>query len=252
MRNTRTIFIAAVLPLTAGLTNAPGALFYDHFDTGMSSEWVSIRPAQWVADGWMHTLDQGPGRDSGAFVHDGDRTRTDYTVFLVADPLFSMFPYNEQADIYFRARNVGRAEFGFTGDYYRLSLWGPQTMPGPGVAPGVVLWRYKGGRSTELFRDEPGFTSSDPMLICITLNGPRIHLYIDGRSTIDVVDPDPLLYGGIGLGAVWEMETRYDDVVVVPEPAILSLMVFGALPLLRRQRRTRTRHAPATGEEFGE
>ncbi len=229
--------IAAVLPFTLGLATASAALFYDHFDAGMSPEWVSVKSAQWVEGGWMHTLHQGPGRDSGAFVHDGDATWRDYTVFVVVDPLFSMYPNNEEADIYFRTRDIGWQQFGFAGEFYLIRLWGPLTGPGPGVAPGIVLARVKAGQPDEvLFRQQPGFTSSDPMVVCITLSGPRIQILIDGEPAVDLVDPDPLLYGGIGLGAVWEMHTRYDDVVVVPEPTMLALLGVGAVALLRWRR----------------
>src|SRR5437667_395398 len=66
---------------------------------------------------------------------------------------------------------------------------------------------------TELIRvDWP--LSHDPMQLEIALDGGRIQLWINGVSVFDVVDPNPLPFGGIGVHTVWEAAARFDDIVV--------------------------------------
>ncbi len=186
-------------------------LFEDHFDDGMMSE-------KWVEDGWLHTQDPTPccsTRDSSAFVHAGDMMWTDYTIELQVDPIPTEGAWPdelERAYVLFRTRDVFYVPIGlgFTGYYLNI------------VGPGDVDWPFGHvhlGRGTnpgdgeKLFFEE-GHTSSAPMDVRITLTGPRIQVWIDDQPVIDLIDPDPILYGGIGVATVWETHARYDDVVV--------------------------------------
>jgi hypothetical protein len=58
-----------------------------------------------------------------------------------------------------------------------------------------------------------------------------MRVWVDGASTIDVVDPHPLLFGGIGVHNLWESEGRYDDVVVnsLPTPCLGDLNCDGVI-----------------------
>jgi hypothetical protein len=81
--------------------------FEDHFDGAMSTEWVSVRPVQWVENGWLHSQDDTVhmGRDSSAFVHDGDSTWRDYTLSMRVDPI-PTGPDWEDAKVFFRTSNI--------------------------------------------------------------------------------------------------------------------------------------------------
>ena len=193
-------------------TTQPGVLFADNFNSGViSDEWVSIKPSQWVQDGWLHTLDTNPGRDSFAVVHDGDTSWTDYTYRITADGLLSMGGTVDDFNLLFRTRDVTYAPLGVDGYYYRLEV----------LNGDYALWRYNGSASsnTVLFSKAGPFDTSNPMVVTVKVEGPRIQVLFNGTTFIDVVDPEPLLYGGIGIGAVWESEARFDDVVVSGEKA---------------------------------
>lgn len=75
--------------------------------------------------------------------------------------------------------------------------------------------------------------------------GNQFWVSINGYSltTNPVVDnhPNPYLYGGIGLGAIWESHTRYDYVTVgtmapVPEPTTYLLLLAGLGIIILRTR----------------
>lgn len=185
-------------------------LFEDDFDSGMSSEWVSIRPLQWVEDGWLHSQDSYLywGRDSSAFVHDGDMSWTDYTLSLKVDPLQT--GSWERATVFFRTSDIVATTYGVTGNYYRLEIIGPGDTDGQRIS----LSRKTNSGSSEVLFNEQCSTSSDPMVFEIAVTVGTIQVCLNGAEIINLVDTNPLLYGGIGVGAIWEAEAKFDDIVV--------------------------------------
>ena len=202
---------ALFLLFVSAPTWAQTVLFEDHFDSPvLSPEWVSIRPSQWIQDGWLHTTDTGPGRDSFAVVQDGNPLWTDYTYEVTADGLLSMGGLVEDFDILFRTSNVTWAQFGVHGNYYRLGVF--QRWNG---GQAVGLSKVTGSTGTTLFESRSLPNTKNPMRVRVAASGPRIQVFFDGEKVIDVVDGDnPHLFGGIGIGAIWESEARFDDVVV--------------------------------------
>jgi len=201
-----------------------GVLFEDHFDEPeLSAQWQTIKSGQWIEDGWLHTLDSNSGRDSFAVVHDADISWTDYTFTVTADGILSMGGAVEDFILLFRTRDVSYATTGVDGYYYRLDV----AMAG---LEGFTLYRFNGlaSTSTVLYRNAEPIESDLPIAVKIKVTGPRIQVWFDAKPVIDVIDSNPLLYGGIGLGAVWETEARFDDVVVSENtpsftPVVLSL-----------------------------
>jgi hypothetical protein len=225
------------------VANAVGILFEDHFDGGtMSPEWVSVRPLQWVQDGWLHTQSDGSvsGRDSDTLVHDGDTTWTDYTFSLTVDPIPTGASSWERAFVHFRTNDTVLAPNGIWYDGYNLSFGGPADGIGH---PFLGLSRsYVDGSSYSLFSSTTIPTTSDPWEVVITATGPEIRVWLDGDLVIDVVDTtDPVLHGGIGIGAIWEAEARFDDVVVTPEPSALFLLACGLAGIAAAGRERSTR-----------
>jgi hypothetical protein len=203
--------------------------FEDHFDGAMSPEWISVEPVQWVEDGWLHTQDDYAhvGRDSSAFVNDGNGAWRDYTLSMRVDPIPTA-PDWEDARVFFRTSNVNANYYGVSGNYYMLNVRGPDHGNGTGPWPSMTLLRVNGSTPTTLFQEvRVPYIDSDPMDLEITLNGARIQVALDGDGIIDVIDPDPLLFGGIGIGAVWEAEARFDDVVVTVVPIPGSILLMG-------------------------
>jgi len=188
-------------------------LFEDRFTDGMSPEWVSVKPAQWVADGWLYTQADGSyGRDSYAFVHDGDAAWTDLTLSIVVDPLPVAGFDRDRGEVYFRTSDIGPTMYQPSGNYYRLFLQAPADDP---QEPNTLgLTRYRDSQGSVTLYDGFSPLGHDPGLVEITLAGPLIRIAIDGVEVVDLVDPDPLLFGGVGVGAIWECLCRFDDVVV--------------------------------------
>ncbi len=191
-------------------------LFADDFDTGvLSAEWVSKEPAQWIQDGWLHTKDtDGWPRDSMAVVHDSDPSWTDYTVAITAEWVPGT-PW-ENFTLPLRSDGFYRSSAGSSGSAYQLHIDGAGGFPWS--IPRVGLTRSTGQSNVELFHQDYPIPSGS-MELLISLTGGRIQLWIDGQPVFDVIDPDPLLFGGVGVHAIWEAEARFDNLVVCASEA---------------------------------
>jgi hypothetical protein len=228
--------LVVILSLVAGGPAAAGAiLFEDGFDAGTwKPEWVSKEPTQWVDAGVLHSKDtDGSPRDAMAVAHDGDPTWTDYTLALSAS--FAPGTPWDHLNILFRTDGFLRNDAnGTTGSAYQLELFGTTGFGSPEKpTPRIVLHRTKDGLDEHLF-EAYWPLAMDPMVdIVVTLVGNRIGLTIDSQPVIEITDPDPLLYGGIGIHTIWESEAQFDVVVVVPEPAPAALLALGLLGVAR-------------------
>ncbi len=209
-------------------------LFEDHFDgPEISPEWVSIRPSQWIENGWMHSMDTGVGRDSAIVTHDSDISWTDYTFTVDADGLLSMGGLVEDYRIVFRTQDSKPGgPWWINGYHYLLGIAGPLHTNGPAIDLNKCTPGLDRPVCVVLSRSQPPNVpiTSDPQNVKISVVGPRIQIWVDGEKTIDVVDSDPILYGGIGLGAVWESEARFDNVVVTAEGARNEYIDLTQLP----------------------
>ncbi|MBN2560431.1 MAG: PEP-CTERM sorting domain-containing protein [Phycisphaerae bacterium] len=228
-----------LVPLLAGTPVLAGVLFEDHFDDGISPEWTLISGSAWIEDGWLHLHDQNPAwpRHGHIVTHDADSSWTDYTMTACVDGLPTQDPYTgawyERAAVCFRTSDTI-----WTSDWpkwrgYTLQVVGAGDEANP---PGLYLSHadhYTGGY---MLAEVPCDVPHEPVDVTIDVLGPRIRVWLAEDEMIDVVDPDPFLYGGIGFDTLWESHARFDDVVVVPEPATLGLLSVGALALLRRRR----------------
>ena len=187
-------------------------LFGDDFS---KPEWQSKMCCQWVQDGWLYTQETyGWPRDSMAVVHDGDQNWTDYTVTLRAQfvPTPNYYDVNDFT-ILVRTVNFVRSSAINSGRAYQITFNGKGHDWTPNQ---VVLTRTDNdiGSNTTLVTKDVPLPPLDPMNVRITVTGARIQLWINGIQVFDVTDPDPFLYGGIGVHAIWETSARFDDVVV--------------------------------------
>ena len=70
----------------------------------------------------------------------------------------------------------------------------------------------------------------------LSLVGGNIKISADGQQIMNVVDPNPLAYGGVGIHAIWESEARFDNIRVIPEPSagvLLGVILFGLVVRVR-------------------
>ena len=198
-------------PLVSGGVSSGTVLFYDNFDSGfLSSEWISVWPTQWVQDGWLHTRDiNGWPRDSEALVHDGDVNWRNYSVSLTAD--FTPRTPWDNFNILLRADGFSRSSAGGSGNAYQLNFSGSSGWGSGGQS--VSLTRSQGTQNTDLFVG-PWTPLGPSANIVASLDEGHIQVSVDGKKIIDLADPSPLLYGGIGVHAIWESEAQFDNIVV--------------------------------------
>ena len=198
-------------PLIGGGVSSGTVLFYDNFDSGfLSSEWISVWPTQWVQDGWLHTRDiNGWPRDSEALVHDGDVNWRNYSVSLTAG--FTPRTPWDNFNILLRADGFSRSSAGGSGNAYQLNFSGSSGWGSGGQS--VSLTRSQGTQNTDLFVG-PWTPVGPSANIVASLDEGHIQVSVDGKKIIDLADPSPLLYGGIGVHAIWESEAQFDNIVV--------------------------------------
>lgn len=229
-------------------SSAAAPMFEDTFDGGsLSPAWVSKLCCQSVQVGWLHTrgVDGGP-RNSMAIVHDSDASWADYKVSVEAQ--FVDIGFVDSLWLLLRTDNYLHSSGPNTGLAYHLSINGPRGWGLPGEANHIVL-----SRANYSVFPWPHVTlgdvhmpvSTDPMLIEARLTGGHIQVWIDHVSIFDVTDPNPLPAGGVGVGAIWETEARYDNlrVTAVPELPAALLVVLGLTQLGVAVGRRRTRGA---------
>ena len=193
-----------------------GVLFEDHFDNGtMSTDWDSFRPLQWVQDGWLYTQSDGSagGRDSAAVIHESDSEWTNYSVSMTIEPVLT--GTWERAFVFLRVNDVTLPPNGIWFDGYVISFTGPADSDGASLSFGRTS---TDGEWVQLFHG-PGIPAgSGPWEVEISATGSVIKVWLDGNLVINVVDTDPVLQGGIGIGSIWESVARFDDIVVTNLP----------------------------------
>lgn len=203
-----TMFLS--LPSTdAAITTAPAptpiTLFSDDF-SGDLSKWSivtgdwSIRSGELLGHGW--------GADVDAWIYAGDPSWSDYAL------------QGEVAFVDCNAELVLRST-GHWQNEYRVSLW--QDTPGCAYRNSYNVMKYRNGVVTLFNRGLPGAVDSNvpspvpitnPLTARVEVVGNTIAVYVNNQFVNRFTDPDPLPSGRIGLGVIWNLSTRYDDVTV--------------------------------------
>lgn len=189
-------------------------LFKDNFRSGSADPaWVSRVCCQQVHHQRLYF--QGAddeSRDALAIVHDSDPGWTDYGVSVTV--AFGHQTPWEHANVILRSDGFYRGSNGAEGTAYQLEFYGHKGwLPNERnritlirtdhVAPKWVTL-YAGGWTPPVGHFD----------VKVCLEGGRIRLWVDKQPVFDVTDPEPFLFGGVGLHTVWEARSWYDNVVV--------------------------------------
>lgn len=232
----RSLFAVVLLAL-AGAAQAQ-TLFSDDFsgDT-LSPEWEVQRGHATMDNGWVRLQGSTLGtRDAFILTHEGS-SWSDYT-------LTTRFNARGGGQHWFNSLLAFRVQelsgWG-AGTHYRLDLFTPRADPG---FPNSSLYFLKivDGVAVQVInqRVAPALFDDRINTVSISAVGGDFDVLINGQAAAHFHDDDPILTGGIALGAVWESTTRYDHVRVtaVPEAGTAAMLAAGlaVMGLLARRR----------------
>ena len=209
---TTAILLACCLVPTIGVAQV---LFEDNFDSGFPDPaWVEKNPGQWVQNGWFHTRNLGGPRDSMATAHESEPAWTDYVYSITVDPLEGQTW--TRAHVFFKTEGFALGAGLSEGRGYQLVVTNHGIHSGPADLVFLVhVDCVSQPCSTPYLATVDYALPTEPfdMEITTTSDG-HIVVKADEVTVIDVVDPDPFPYGGIGIGSIWEAEARFDNVSV--------------------------------------
>lgn len=235
---------AGVCGLVLSSAAYAGILLVDDFDgDALDPAWTLDRGYADVDGGFVDLHGSTAGsRDAYIYTALGDPSWTDYHVStrFIADGGGNNW---YRGEVLFRVQSVG---YWTQGDYYSVAFTTPLWGSDEGASWSLV--RVDDERGTNVVHALAGGLL-DPLtvpiynhdnVIDVFATGNRFRVLINGYAlTADAIvdpDPDPHLYGGVGLQAIWESHTRYDYVTVataalVPEPRSAYLMLAGLVLL---------------------
>jgi hypothetical protein len=198
--------------------------FRDFFTDGDDAGWTQINRTWRVAEGrYILDGDYMPGaggRDGYAVTHEGDTSWRNYVLdvtFDNANPAGLPSPDVHNAIFFVRVTSQPPG-----GTFYRIDVWpfgttDPRT--GSGVIPGglVQLQKIVNGSGVAYIDREYSNSVAGTNTITIRVLGNMIRVIINGERVLTWSDTsDPIRYGGIGIGAIWEAEAWFDNVIVGP------------------------------------
>jgi hypothetical protein len=178
-------------------------LFSDEFDTPASlANWQIDRGTWTIENGQLvgRRYDSNWPRDS--YIYAGDITWTDYEVSFTA--------YFDNGDAIVMLRSTG----GNWEQEYRVQVF-PWDWMGSGdpYRNRVAIDKFFQGQGTMLL-DIISPTVSNPAQIRARIQGSHISVYVNNRLVAEWTDSDPFINGRFGLGVVWELQSRFDNVIV--------------------------------------
>lgn len=220
------------------LVNSANAsiLLSDDFDgSSLSSIWHIEQGFADVNSGYVDVHGSTPGsRDGWIVAAEGSSwSNYHYSTQFIADGGGDNW---YRGEIAFRVQDFHPWS---AGTFYRLSIDTPIWGGGPGTNGGgtVALTRLVNGVATglEITSPLPGIVHNRDNLIDVWAVGNHIQIAVNGNPLIDLIDPDPILTGGVALGAIWESHVRYDYAFVgamVPEPQQWLMLLVGGIGLI--------------------
>lgn len=216
-------FVPAHRPVDFGVKADGRLLFQDDFSNPDDPNWTFFNRFGRIADGrlWIDGgyIPDSIGRSGWALTHVGDTGWTDYSysvTFNNENP--GGYPAEDyMAHVYFR---VAAQEAGhFLQTMYTLELWNPGVPPANDACPNwdngeIALARWDDSVNTALAVVCQSNTVLGTNAARVEVRGGEIKVFVNGELMLTYVDPDPIPFGGVGVGQVWETNGWFDDVVV--------------------------------------
>jgi len=162
------------------------------------------------------------GRDGWAMTHVGDKSWTDYTYTLVANNVNAggSIGYPQDAPmntLFFRV--LAQSMPGRYTTTYRLNLWATRLPPSGGCESSgnyMELEKYVDGQRVEINTDSSLIQCLSNAVVGtnsyeINVRGGTIEITVNGQLRWVFIDPDPIPYGGVGVGQIWETNGWFED-----------------------------------------
>lgn len=223
-----------VLGVASALYAQP--LFIDDFNDGNDNGWTQLNRSWHVING-RYYLDgcygcngvQSTGtRDGFSYIHVSDPTWTDYIFSFTFDttnapsannPDWANTAAENEVQVFFRVQGPLPSPSLGAPTQYRANFFSPSPTGAPGEEQFEFI-KYVNGNSTQLaFLKTSGVILLGTNVGKIVVVGGHIQIFVNNHLLLDFTDPDPIPFGGIGLGAIWEVNAWFDNVrVTTPYP----------------------------------
>ena len=178
-------------------------LFFDDFK-GDLSQWSNMI-GTWYID-QEQLVGQGIGGDIGGWIYAGDSSWTDYSL---------------QVEVYFIDGNASLVlrSTGHSQNEYRLDF----VMQAGEINGYFTGSKYQDGIWYDMGTKMSLVPITDPSIIRVQVSSNYQVIFINGQYAGIFEDPDPLTSGRIGLGVIWDVIARFDDVLVTTYPPLQML-----------------------------
>jgi hypothetical protein len=197
-------------------------IFHDDFDGPLDPIWTAKLGDAWTEDGWVylnHPIPFDPYRDSVLMTGEDDDW-SDYRIrtrFYAETGTSIGFDEAYRGMVWFRVQEFsGWGHYTGTATCYWLvvntPLWG-----GGGTNSDTVWLNKKVGETVTFIttvHPPEGVIHDRDNIVEIEVVGGNIKAAVNGIDVLEYTDRDPILTGGVGLGAAWEAMTRYDYITV--------------------------------------
>ncbi len=135
-------------------------------------------------------------------------------------------PENHTVMIFFRVASDVPNDISGYNTLYVLEVWDPgQPYSGgycaeydtPMPKGWVQILKWVNGEAILAAEGCSSNTSVGTNRASVAMTGDLVEVTVNGRSVLTWTDPDPILYGGVGLGRIWETNGWFDNVIVRAE-----------------------------------